>query len=89
MPNRIRVLKHEVVPGWGSFEVRLPGRSPVLSLRRSHQSTAAAGDAEAGAGAGAGQGAGAGGEGEGGTVTDLLCQRQSQSQLSTDRRGDQ
>jgi hypothetical protein len=28
MPNRIRTLKHEAVPGCGSFEVRLPGRTP-------------------------------------------------------------
>ena len=26
MPSRIRIIKHEAVPGCGSFEVRLPGR---------------------------------------------------------------
>jgi hypothetical protein len=28
MANPIRILKHEAVPGCGSFEVRLPGRTP-------------------------------------------------------------
>jgi len=26
MPGRIRVRKHEAIPGCGSFEVQLPGR---------------------------------------------------------------
>ena len=26
--GRIRILKHEAVPGCGFFEVRLPGRTP-------------------------------------------------------------
>ena len=28
MASRVRILKHEAVPGCGSFEVRLPGRTP-------------------------------------------------------------
>ena len=28
MPSHVRILKHEVVPGCRSFEVRLPGRTP-------------------------------------------------------------
>ena len=37
MPGRIRVRKHEAVPGCGSFEAQVPGRGSKLLCGRSRR----------------------------------------------------